>query len=123
MGFTLDDVIKTHDNGVVLWDRRYFTTQTRVAFAFRERYSPHKQLQNVLLLEFYFCFCFGFETHVCYLFYTESRAACSCYLLFVRTQGIIYLQEANEMWMESLAAMWGGLCYLFIVLPFFSYMK
>lgn len=54
MGFTLDDVIKTHENGVVLWDRQCFTTQTRVAFALRECYSPHKQLQNVLLLKFNF---------------------------------------------------------------------
>lgn len=47
---------------------QYFTTQTRVAFALCECYSPHKQLLNVLLLEFYFCCCLGFDSHVRDLF-------------------------------------------------------
>jgi len=70
---------------------QYFKTQTRVAFALCERYSPHKQLLNVLLLEFYFCCCLGFYSHVCDLFFTEAQAACWCYLLFVNTLGIICL--------------------------------
>ncbi len=90
MGFTLDDVINTHENGVVLWDHQCFMTQTRVAFALRECYSPHKQLQNVLLLKLYFflvlalnrmyvtCFISNPElhVHVCCLFTLRESFIC-----------------------------------------------